>query len=203
MFVYDMVMLEADGADAGAGGDQQGEGQAPEGQAAEGNTGGEERRFTQEEVNKLVGGAKSDGMKRVLKELGIDSVDNAKDALKKLRDLEEAQKSELEKAQGETETERKAREEAEAERESVRAELTAIRQGVPADKAGKVAKLSATYEGETSEERIKAVLDEFPELIGKPDAPANIGGQSGGQQRSEREAMKAEVMQGLGLKPKG
>ena len=56
------------------------------------------RTFTQEEVNRMMAKEKNEGRKAILKELGIENVDDAKNNLSEYAKLKEAQMSELDKA---------------------------------------------------------------------------------------------------------
>lgn len=206
--LFDRVIgfFEADGADAGAadpGQGDAGQGDGAAGSGADPGQGDQEKTLTQSEVNRLVAGAKKNATEKLLKDLGVETAEGAKDALAKFRERQEAEKTELERVQGETDKERKSREAAEARAEAAESRFTAISKGVPADRAERVVKLAGSYEGETPEERIDAVLAEFPELKGQPGAPANLGGPSGGQEKSEKERVQAQIAQGFGLKTGG
>lgn len=56
------------------------------------------RTFTQEEVNRMMAKEKNEGRKSVLKELGIENIDDAKNNLSAYNKLKESQMTELEKA---------------------------------------------------------------------------------------------------------
>ena len=73
-----------------------------------------------------------------------------------------------------------------------------MRKGVPADKADKVVKLAAAYDG-----NIDAVLADFPELVkAAPAAAASgpaFGDKTNPQQVNEAEKLKADVRKAFGL----
>lgn len=95
----------------------------------DGNNAGEhEQRVTMPlaDLNDRVQRAKQAAVNDLLKELGMDNADNLKGALKRLADIDEAGKTELEKAQSEAERLKgeleKAQQELEAERQQYRLE---------------------------------------------------------------------------------
>jgi len=67
------------------------------GQAKTENPSAEERVLTQSQVNALMGKIRKEAKISLLKELGFDDVDALRDALSKLREQEEAQKTEAQK----------------------------------------------------------------------------------------------------------
>ena len=81
---------------------------------------------------------------------------------------------------------------------SIRAENAALKKGVPADKVGRVVKLSAGYDGESVEERVAAVLEEFPEFIKVP--VKDIGAPAHGQTQNEVDSILDKARAQLGLK---
>lgn len=66
--------------------------------AGGGNSQAGPRTFTQDEVNALLGTTRKEARERLLKDLGVDSPDAVKAALAKAKEVEDAQKSELQKA---------------------------------------------------------------------------------------------------------
>src|SRR5690554_3039825 len=59
----------------------------------------EEKLFRQEDVNNIVAREAKKAQEKLLKELGIDDFENAKDGLAKFREWQESQKTEQEKQQ--------------------------------------------------------------------------------------------------------
>lgn len=57
-----------------------------------------EKTFTQEDLNRLSGSAREEGRLAILKELGIEDVKDAKEALTKIKEQRESEKTELDKA---------------------------------------------------------------------------------------------------------
>jgi hypothetical protein len=60
----------------------------------------EERLFRQEDVNNIVAREVKKTQEKLLKELGIDDFENAKEGLQKFREWQESQKTEQEKVAG-------------------------------------------------------------------------------------------------------
>ena len=58
----------------------------------------EENTFTQEDVNNLVAKESKRAVEKLLKELGVEDVKSAKEGLKKFKEIQDAQKSDYDKA---------------------------------------------------------------------------------------------------------
>lgn len=129
--------------------------------------------FTQEEVNALNAKAKN----KFLKELGFENIEAYK---KHLADVE-AKKPLEEKLKGVE----AAKAEALTRAEKAEAKLAAIEAGVSSKKADKVVKLAQTYEGDDIAAKIKAVLEDFPELKGDPSAPKDKFGNPVGEKKTK------------------
>lgn len=114
----------ADAADGGGDGGNGDSSQTPENNNADGGGAGESGgvQLSQKDLDKMFADrakqARESERRKLLEELGLENVDAAKSALKKAKELEESQLSELEKAQKEAEKARelaeKARQEADA-----------------------------------------------------------------------------------------
>ena len=180
-------LLEADGKSAGVQTD-------PQAQTATQAQTAAQKKYDDDEVNAILARNKEkyakEGVTSILSTLGFDSADALKDFVAKQKGKEIAGLSQEEKIKAEFE-EFKAKVEAE-KNETVKkltlAETKAaiLASGIPADKADKVMKLAAGYDGDSPEEKVKAVLADFPELISK--APANAGIKTGNQAVDENAA---------------
>lgn len=136
--------------------------------------------FTQEEVNALNAKAKN----KFLKELGFEDMESYK---KHLADVE-AKKPLEEKLRGEE----AAKTEALTRAEKAEAKLAAIEAGVSSKKADRVVKLAQTYEGDDITAKIKAVLEDFPELKGDPSAPKDKFGNPIGDKKTKSRETELE-----------
>lgn len=157
--------------------------------------------FTQDEVSGLITKKTRQAKEDLLKELGIDSFDNLKDGLAKLKEFQDKGKTDLEKALGEIETLKGQI----AEKDSLIAgnevKTSLLSAGVPGDKLDRYTKLYGTFEGETVEDNIKSLLEEFP--ISQQDdgnQGKDFGGKSqGGAGGKTMEEMQAEIDAQMGL----
>jgi hypothetical protein len=129
-------------------------------------------------IKKNVGKETEKAQASFLEKAGVKSFDE----LVELQKLRQAQMSETEKLNVKIKEYETSSETARREAMEARAEAEALKKGVPADKVEKVRKLalSGMYEGESVQDKINAVLDEFPEYI-KNSPPANIGGATSNQ----------------------
>jgi len=149
----------------------------------------------------MMGGIKAEAQKKLLKELGIEDVSSAKEGLKKLKEMQDAQLSEAEKLKAQIAELEKAKAEAHSLAEAASAKFVAVAKGVPADKVDKVVKLAGSYDGETVEAKIDAVLADFPEIAKAPATPApTFGTQTQAKTPNEAEKVSAELDKIFGLK---
>src|SRR5690625_3288977 len=93
----------------------------------------EERVFKQEDVNNIVAKESKKATEKLLKELGIDDFENAKDGLAKFKEWQESQKTEAEKQQELLENLTSEKESLSKENNSLKAQLSALKQGVIAE----------------------------------------------------------------------
>ena len=155
--------------------------------------------FTQEDVNNLIAKETRAAQEKILKDLGVTDAKSAKEGLAKLKEMQDAQKSEAEKLAETLKATETAKAEAEAKASAAEAKFAAIAAGVSPDKADKVVKLAQTYDGETMQAKIDAVLVDFPELKGQPAPAPQIGGKTNNQNLSDVDKMKAEARKAMGL----
>ena len=125
-------------------------------------------KYTDKQLNDLIAKNAAKAAEKARAELlgSIGVKDESEiEALKKAR---EAQMTEAEKLRAELDALKGADEEAKKAADAIRAENAALKKGVPADKVDRVVKLSAGYDGDSVDERVAAVLAEFPEFIKVP-----------------------------------
>ena len=185
-----MLKIYRDEGDGGSGtvaaqGSQSGAGDG--GQAAQGSSRAQETqadapKFTQSQLNDLI--AKEAGKREekatlaVLAKMGFKTIEEA-EAFNKTRQesMTQAEKDKAKLAELETTAQTAAR-----ERDEAKAEVAALKAGVPADKVAKVVKLAAGYDGDTMEEKITAFLADFPDFVKTvAGAPQNVGRVTGAQ----------------------
>src|SRR5690554_5870431 len=143
--------------------------QAEEKQAGEQETGtapakAEEKLFRQEDVNNIVAKEAKKAQEKLLKQLGIDDFDSAKEGLEKFREWQESQKSEAEK-----QAERLQKLETEynsvsEENASLKAQIAAMKSGVKTESVEDVVTLAKTLVDDDTDmnEAIKKVIEKYP-----------------------------------------
>jgi len=157
-----------------------------------------EKVFKQEDVNNMIAKERASATEKLLKELGVTDAKSAKEGLAKFKEMQDAQRTEAEKLT-ESLKETQARiTESETRAAMAEAKLAAISSGVPADKADKVVKLAATYEGASMAEKIAAVIAEFPELKGQP-TPPSLGAKTNNDNLTDIDKARAEIRKSMGL----
>jgi hypothetical protein len=131
-----------------------------------GSGGNEPKTFTQEEVNRMTAAEKRQGRLSVLKDLGIDvddeaSVNTARESLKKHKETEEANKTEVEKAKGDLITEQQAHAATKQKAELLQNKLDAIAEGIKADYVDDA--LAIAMPKVSKDKDLKTVLGEMKE----------------------------------------
>jgi hypothetical protein len=131
-----------------------------------GEGGGTPKTFTQEEVNKMMANEKRQGRLSVLKDLGIEtdddaSVTGAKESLKKYKETENANKTEVEKAKGDLTTEQQAHAATKQKADLLQNKLDAIGQGIKADYVDDA--LAIALPKVSKDKDLKTVLGEMKE----------------------------------------
>lgn len=161
----------------------------------------EQPKYTDKQVNDLI--AREAGKRQekatadLLAKMGFKSLEDV-EAFNKTRQesMSQAEKDRLAIQEKETAAQTAAR-----ERDEARAEVAALKAGVPADKVAKVVKLAAGYDGDTMDEKITALLADFPDFVKGQAAPApqNAGRVTGQQGVSDEERLLAIARKQAGL----
>lgn len=155
-------------------------------------------KYTDKQLNDLIAKNAAKATEKARAELlGSIGVKDASEieALKKAR---EAQMTEAERLKAELDALKGADAEGKKAADAIRAENAALKKGVPADKVDRVVRLSAGYDGDSVDERVAAVLAEFPEFIKGP--VRDIGAPAHGQTQNESDALLEKARAQLGLK---
>jgi hypothetical protein len=157
-------------------------------------------KYTDKQVNDLIAKEASKRQEKatadLLLKMGFKSLEDI-DAFNKSRQesMTQAEKDKLAIQEKETAAQTAAR-----ERDEARAELSAMKAGVPADKVAKVVKLAAGYDGDTMDEKISALLADFPDFVkAQTAAPQNAGRVTGQQGMSDEERLLAVARKQAGL----
>lgn len=175
---------EPNGGDPAGGDPNGGDPEDPE----EGN-GGSDKTFTQDEVNKLAAKEKRKGRNSPMRELGLDPED--KDAVKNLKAILEAQKTEKEKQDGEL---KKAQDTASKETTRANAaerKLKVLMAGCQKDYVDEVTTLAAAKvdDDTTFDDALEEVKKKFPSMFGEDDENQDKGtghGQGHRRQKGEK-----------------
>jgi len=124
----------------------------------------EEKLFRQEDVNNIVAREAKKAQEKLLKELGIDDFDNAKEGLQKFREWQESQKTEQEKLQESVQKLTQDNETLASENASLKAQLSALKQGVKAESVEDVIALAERLVNDetTIDDAIKQVIEKYP-----------------------------------------
>lgn len=149
-------------------------------------------------VNSLILSKESAAEKRaqnaMLAKMGFKSIEDVEAFVKTRQEsMTQAEKDKAKLEASETAAQTAAR-----ERDEAKAEVAALKAGVPADKVAKVVKLAAGYDGDTFEEKVTALLADFPDFV-KGAAPQSFGIKTGQEGASEQERLLAVARKQAGL----
>lgn len=122
-------------------------------------SGGAQKTFTQEEVNAMMAAEKRQGKSSILKDLGFDSLDAAKQAIQDYNSYLETKKTDEQKQQEALQNAQKDKADAENRAKLVEYKLEAMKCGVRADAVEDAVALAALRVSETKD--IKAVIEEM------------------------------------------
>lgn len=128
--------------------------------------------FTQEDVNGLVAKESKKAQEKILKELGIEDFDTAKDGLVKFKEWQESQKTEAEKQKEDLANKDKELATEKELNRTLNAKIHALSAGVLADSVDDVVTLASklTTDDVTIEEAIKQVVEKYPQFVQKTEA---------------------------------
>lgn len=154
--------------------------------------------LTQDEVNKLIATEKRNAQAKILKELGIegDDLTSTKEALKKYKEQQDAEKSEAEKLKEALDAKEASEQTAKQEALMARAELEAIKAGCPPDDAGALVKLALDEEGENIADKIKSVMEKHPTWF-KASKLDKFGNPVKNENKSDEDAILEQFRKGL------
>ena len=155
--------------------------------------------LTQDEVNKLIAAEKRNAQAKILKELGIegDDLTSTKEALKKYKEAQDADKSEAQKLKEALDAKEASEQTAKQEALMAKAELEAIKAGCPADDAEDLVKLALKEEGENIADKIKAVMDKHPTWFKAQPKMDKFGNPVKNESNSDEDAVLEQFRKGL------
>ncbi len=125
-----------------------------------------EKTFTQRDVNNLVARESKAAQEKLLKDLGIEDFENAKDGLAKFKEWQDSQMTEAEKQSEALREAQTQLEETTSKIERLEAEREALIQGVNQDSLNDVITLAKARVNEETgiSDAIKAVVEQYPQF---------------------------------------
>lgn len=131
----------------------------------------EVRTFTQDDVTRIAAKEAKQGQEKLLRELGVEDMESAKDGLAKYKEFLESQKTEQEKVTEELKVIASERDALNAQYGSLLAENSALKAGVTSENVTDVVALAQSYvkDDVTIEEAIKSVVEKYPNFLGKEE----------------------------------
>ena len=143
----------------------------------QGNDGSGNRTFTQEDINRIAAKEKAEGRRALLKELGIEDTDDAKNAVKEYLAQQENNKSDLQKANDKATKAEKAKIEAEAKATMLQQKFDAIADGAnPATVDDLIALVHTKMNDKTDfKAALQIVKKAYPVFYNGQQNNANVG----------------------------
>jgi hypothetical protein len=166
-----------------------------------------DKTFTQDDVNNIVAKEVKKAQEKLLKQLGIDDFNSAKEGLQKFREWQESQKTEAQKQAERLQQLEQQFNAVQQEKETLLAQLAAVKAGVHADFVEDVIVLAQRLVNEdtTIDEAIQKVIEKYPHFKeapqqqDEPPKPQFSTGQhaktSGNEPLSLRDALAQRFMQ--------
>jgi hypothetical protein len=122
--------------------------------------------FTQEDINNIAAKEAKKAQEKLLKQLGIDDFNSAKEGLEKFKEWQESQKTEAQKQKEQLESLSNEKESLASENENLKAQLSALKHGVKADSVEDVVALAERLVSDdvTIDDAIKQVVEKYPQF---------------------------------------
>lgn len=198
MFDFNLQLFADDGA-----ADQDADNNNPgdQGQADTAADKAEGKIFKQEDVNNIVARESKKATEKLLKELGIEDFENAKEGMTKFKEWQETQKTESEKQQERLETLESDKETLTSENVSLKSQISAMKQGVKAESVEDVVALAERLVNDetTIDEAIKQVVEKYPHFAAQeekdPNSPQIVtpGNPNGGENNQNDDPFAAKL----------
>ena len=124
----------------------------------------EDNTFSQEDVNNIVAREAKKAQEKLLKQLGIEDFDNAKEGFQKFQEWQESQKTEAEKQAEQLEQLTSDNKQKDETISGLQAQLSALKTGVTADSVEDVVALAKNYVSDDvdMDTAIKQVIEKYP-----------------------------------------
>lgn len=126
----------------------------------------DEKTFTQKDVNNLIKKETAQATEKLLKSLGFEGFENAKDGITKFKAWQDSQKTDAEKQAAALEQASKDLEATKAEKETLAAQLTALKFDADPEKLTDLIVLAKTRVTDevTMDEALKQTLEQYPDF---------------------------------------
>lgn len=178
-----MPFFEGDGkgGTGGTGGEQGGDPKDGDPKDGAGEQNKNQKTFTQEDLNRIAAQEKRQGASSILKALGFESEEKAKEYLEAKRKEDDEKKDDLQKAKDAEAAANTAKAAAEAKAALLEKRFKVVSMGVSADKADDIVTLATAkaVNGKTFEDAVEDLKKAYPELFkGKQEERGGTG--SGG-----------------------
>lgn len=186
-----MKFMDADGS-GGGGNDPAG------GTDGNGGSGGEDKTFTQEQVNSMIAAEKRKNLSSVYKNLGFESEEDAKAFIGKYKDQEEKNKSDLEKEQQKSKQLAAEKKAADQKAQDLQYKFDAMAEGCDAKAAEDVVVLAKAKMSDDKDfaAALKEIKEQYPAMFGQSDDDYQGGTGSGGT--SARKRSRGKDISGIG-----
>ncbi|GAQ18028.1 phage protein [Oceanobacillus picturae] len=124
----------------------------------------EEKNFSQEDVNNIAAKQAKKAQEKLLKQLGIEDFDNAKEGMKQFKEWQDNQKTEQQKQQETLDKLQKNHDITSKENATLKAQLSAMKTGVKAESVEDVVALAERLVNDdvTMDDAIKQVVEKYP-----------------------------------------
>lgn len=123
-----------------------------------------EKTFTQQDVNNIAAKEAKSAQEKLLKELGIEDFNSAKEGLQKFQEWQDAQKTDAEKKDEQVNQLTDTNTSLQAENNTLKAQLSAMKEGVNSESIEDVVALAERQVSDdvTLDDAIKAVIEKYP-----------------------------------------
>jgi len=133
--------------------------------------------FTQEDVNNIVARETKKATEKLLRQLGIEDFENAKEGLKKFKEWQDSQKTEAQKQAERLESLEKEKGSLVEQNATLKAQLSALKAGVKAESVEDVVVLAKNLVTDEvdMDQAIQKVLEKYPHFKAQQDAQEDNG----------------------------
>lgn len=152
----------------------------------------QDKTFTQEDLNGIVAKEAKKAQEKLLKQLGVEDFNSAKEGLAKLKEFQDAQKTEAEKQAEQLKRLEESYNNASSENESLKAQLSALKAGVQSESINDVVVLAKTLVSDDvdMDAAIAQVIQKYPhfaqqQVEEEPKKPSFTQGKHEKQEQSE------------------